>query len=70
MFRKHQVASAAIMPVSKVAEPAFRENVLDKISNDKVSLIARNDSEICSYGQRMYENTANTATNTSTYVKK
>jgi len=55
MFRKHQVASAAIMPVSKVAEPAFRENVLDKMSNDKVALIARNDSEICSYGQRMYK---------------
>jgi len=55
MFRKHQVASAAIMPVSKVAEPAFRENVLDKMSNDKMSLIARNDSEICLYGQRMYK---------------
>jgi len=42
-----------MLPVSKVAEPSFRENVLDRMANDKFSLIARNDN--ASYGQRMYK---------------
>lgn len=55
----HQVASAVLIPVSEVADADFRVAILNKLSNDRISLIARNDDAIVLFGQRMFRKNGN-----------
>ncbi|KAL4234518.1 hypothetical protein ACF0H5_006161 [Mactra antiquata] len=52
--RNHQVDSASLMPVSAIANQGFREKILDKMTNDTVSIVARTDNDIVTFGQRQF----------------
>ncbi|KAL4221113.1 hypothetical protein ACF0H5_019373 [Mactra antiquata] len=52
--RYHQISSVALLPFSSEAADDFREKILNRMTNDAISLIARNDGEIVEFGQKMF----------------
>ncbi|XP_060590855.1 uncharacterized protein LOC132745869 isoform X2 [Ruditapes philippinarum] len=56
--KHHQVSSAALLPVAGVVADKFRDFILNRMANDKVSLVARNDNDIVRFGQKMFQKTA------------
>lgn len=53
--RYHQVSSASLLPFSAEAAEDFREKILNRMSNNIVSLIARNDCDIVGFGQKLFK---------------
>ena len=51
---KHQQAGAALLPVCENASEAFREQILDTMATDEISLVIRNDNLITHLGMRLF----------------
>ena len=54
MANQHQISSASSIPVPSAVKNDFKENVLNRMTNNQISLIARTDVDIAMFGQRMY----------------
>ena len=52
---QHRQASATLLPVCSTATSRFKNNILDTMSQDRITLVARQDQLIIQLGTRLYD---------------
>jgi hypothetical protein len=56
--KQHQRAASALLPTSVTTTKVFKENILDKLSADAVSMAVRNDKDIVKFGTKLFTKVA------------